>query len=107
MSNNNGNDNGFGERLKIERKRLDFSQVELAKLIGVSPKTVSNYEIGKYQTPLMNMLKEGVDIGYLITGIRTNPECLEQLRDAIRGKEPKVSTSTVISLIKQYLEYLR
>ena len=100
--------NDFGKRLKEERTRLGLTQLELAKEIGVTSKTISNYELGKYQTPLYEMLKNGMDVGYLITGIPTNPECLEDMKQAAKyGASPRISKDLIISIIKQYLEYLR
>lgn len=36
--------NGLGERLQEQRNKLHMSQREVAKVIGVSPSIVSNYE---------------------------------------------------------------
>jgi len=100
--------NNFGKRLKEERNRLGLTQLELAKKIGVTSKTISNYETGMFHTPLMYMIKEGIDIGYLITGHPLSPECLEQLILAIVDNEPpEVNRNLVIDIIKQQLEYLR
>ena len=100
--------NKFGKRLKEERTRLRITQKELAEEIGVTNQTISNYEVGKYQTPLLEMVKIGIDVGYLITGIPTNPECLQQMRQAARhGVSEKLSKDMIINIICQYLQYLR
>lgn len=36
----------FSERLKEARAKAGYSQVELAKLAGVTPRTIQNYEMG-------------------------------------------------------------
>ncbi len=38
--------NKIGERIKYERQRLDLSQLELGKLIGVSKQCISGWETG-------------------------------------------------------------
>ena len=37
----------IGERIKYERQRLDLSQLELGKLIGVSKQCISGWETGR------------------------------------------------------------
>lgn len=39
--------NKIGERIKYERQRLDLSQLELGKLIGVSKQCISGWETGR------------------------------------------------------------
>ncbi len=61
----------FGQRLKIERKRLQLSQKEFSEACGVSHRAQCNYEDStrlpnvKY---LQNAHNLGVDVTYLITG---------------------------------------
>lgn len=42
----NGEKMKFSERLKEARLKAGYSQVELAKLAGVTPRTIQNYEMG-------------------------------------------------------------
>ena len=37
----------FGEKLRLARKRKKLTQDELAKLVGVSKRTIVNYESGE------------------------------------------------------------
>jgi len=99
---------GFGQRLKEERQRLGLKQTELAQKVDVSEKTISNYETGHFNTPLVEMAQLGIDIGYLVTGIHTSPKCLLTLKKALEdGDDWKPDKEFVIDLIKQYLEYLK
>ncbi|EEO27204.1 helix-turn-helix domain-containing protein [Oxalobacter paraformigenes] len=64
----------FSVRLSSERKRLDLSQSEFGALGGVGKTAQFNYE-NDHRTPdtdyLMNLIKNGIDVLYLLTGIRT------------------------------------
>lgn len=62
----------FGEKVRKERKNLKLTQQELADKIGVSLRTITNYETGKMYpkkrelyTVLADVLK--LDVNYLLT----------------------------------------
>jgi transcriptional regulator with XRE-family HTH domain len=59
-----------GRRLKEERKRLGYSLLGFAKLIGVHRNTQSNYEAGREPPPsyLLAAQGVGVDVEYVIAG---------------------------------------
>lgn len=61
----------FFSRLKIERKKLHLSQIEIAERCNVSATTYSNYELGK-RKPDAEFLQKFSDIGgdvhFLFTG---------------------------------------
>jgi len=63
----------IGDRLKEERERLKLSQTSLADAAGTTKKTQIDYEKNKTQ-PKANYLAAvaafGVDVAYVITGIR-------------------------------------
>lgn len=68
--------NMFNARLKEERKRLSLSQTDLGKACGVTKQAQIRYEKGERQPDsdyLEKAHKAGVDVSYLITGIRTPP----------------------------------
>lgn len=69
--------NSFGFKLKEERERLGLSQTEFAEACGVKRVAQGNYENDKRNpdaTYLMAAAKLGVDVNYLITGVRiTSP----------------------------------
>ena len=66
----------FAERLKEERERLNLSQTNFAERCGVKKNAQIKYENGS-RNPDSDYLekahKAGVDISYLVTGIRTQP----------------------------------
>ena len=99
--------NPFSRRLIEEREQLGFTQEELAQVIGTDKKTINRYETGQYKAPLIEMAKAGIDITYVITGVRMPPKCLEELKKAMaQDGEWKPSRAYVISVIKQYVRLL-
>jgi len=61
----------IGERLRIERRRLGFTQAQVAAAAEVVELTQRNYESGKYAPPsdyLAVLAKLGVDVQFVITG---------------------------------------
>lgn len=69
----------FGNRLRLERKRLGLNQAEMGALAGVSKMSQLNYEKGS-SSPDVNYLQAiasaGVDIAFLLSGTRTAPNAL-------------------------------
>lgn len=64
----------IGGRLKSERLRLGVTQEELAKSGGVARNAQVNYEKGERNPDtsyLAAVAKVGIDVGFVITGIRT------------------------------------
>jgi len=75
--------NGFGKRLKEERKRIGLTQEDLGRFGGVQPNTQSLYEKGERKpdiTYLAGIEAAGIDILYVITGQRT-PKGTDTLAD--------------------------
>ena len=54
---------GFGERLKQERKRLGLTQAELAKRVGIKALTVLQYEKGN-TSPTLQFVYKLQDLGF-------------------------------------------
>ncbi|MEK8017991.1 MAG: helix-turn-helix domain-containing protein [Candidatus Parabeggiatoa sp.] len=99
--------NNFSKRLEEERNRLGHTQETFAQVLGISRKTASNYETGQYKTPLFEMAQSGVDVTYVITGIRMSSKCLLELQKGLEnGDDWKPSRKFIISMVKQYLSYL-
>lgn len=63
----------FGNRLKEERKKLGYTQAEIAEKCGVSTRTWGDYERGNYFPRNENLVaieKAGIDITYVMHGTR-------------------------------------
>ncbi|MFK3815992.1 helix-turn-helix domain-containing protein [Pseudomonas sp. NPDC089407] len=66
--------NALGIRLKEERKRLGYSQQSFSDKLDVSRRTQTMYETGSRDPGgcyLRKALSEGVDIAYVMTGVRS------------------------------------
>lgn len=81
----------IGERLKEEREKLQYSQIEMAVGAGVKRNAQGNYEKGE-RAPDANYLAAiailGVDIKYVITGVRDSSTLLpieQAMLTAFRG----------------------
>ena len=96
----------FSERLKEERKRLKLTQTELATAGGVVKKSQVVYESGKGASPSADYLEKiasiGVDVQYLLTGIRSEVALNPEERMALtyfRGAEPSIRKAALAVLI--------
>lgn len=68
----------FSARLKEERKRLGLNQETFGTVAGVSQMSQLNYEKGARKPDadyLMAIAKHGVDVAYLLTGLRSFDPC--------------------------------
>lgn len=87
----------FAERLKEERKRLRYTQSELAKITDVTPKSIGVYEDGKV-SPSCSFLEKldhyGFDLSYILTGKKTTENSF------LQGKEEDV---VIIPLVEACL----
>ena len=64
-------ENGIGNRIASERKRLGLTQTELALKLARTPQNVSNWEVGRYQPrplELEKMSQLGMDIFFILRG---------------------------------------
>lgn len=76
----------FGIRLRAERKRLGLNQTEFGAAGGVSKDAQLNYENESRNpdsTYLMAIAAAGVDIAYVLTGIRSMPPALTPEEQAL------------------------
>lgn len=67
--------NTFGGRLFEERHRLQLSQAELAIAIGVSERSIGNYERGRRSPDaeqLLRLAAQGLDVYHVLTGKRVS-----------------------------------
>lgn len=72
----------FGDRLREERLRIGMTQAELAEAAGVKRNAQMNYESGARapdKTYMANVMKAGIDMIYVLSGIRSNGDVQEAL----------------------------
>lgn len=65
----------FSRRLREARTELRYDQMRFAQLGGVKKNSQINYEAGRTAPPvdyLLRLAEHGVDIGYVLTGQRTD-----------------------------------
>lgn len=86
----------FGERLRTERERLGYTELQIAQLLGVSLETYQKYELGQEDPGIFRMPRLndcGFDILFIITSERHNPveeesELLARFRElSNRGRD--------------------
>lgn len=66
----------FGERLRTERERLGYTELQIAQLLGVPLETYQKYEEGQEDPGIFRMPRLndcGFDILFIITSQRNNP----------------------------------
>jgi len=76
----------LGERIRLERERLGLSQTEVGEVGGVKKNAQHNYETGKRQPDaayLAAISKIGVDVLYVLTGVRADPSLAEPAPDPL------------------------
>ncbi len=112
--------NKIGETLKIERKRLGFSQDQFAKLCGVTRGSQANYESG-IRSPdaeyLIAASQAGCDLEFLFNGVRSKQkqldeaaleDCIEILEGALiqtgRQLTPKQKARVIGVLYEEYTD---
>lgn len=86
----------FGERLRTERERLGYTELQIAQLLGVPLETYQKYELGQEDPGIFRMPRLndcGFDILFIITSERHNPveeesELLARFRElSNRGRD--------------------
>jgi transcriptional regulator with XRE-family HTH domain len=73
-------------RLREERKRLGLSQSQFAAMAEIGYRTIGNYESGaRYPgiDVLLRMQSHGVDVEYILTGLRNVTHMTTQEKDLI------------------------
>ncbi|HIU84158.1 MAG TPA: helix-turn-helix transcriptional regulator [Candidatus Aphodousia gallistercoris] len=66
----------FGERLRTERERLGYTELQIAQLLGVPLETYQKFEEGQEDPGIFRMPRLndcGFDILFIITSQRHNP----------------------------------
>lgn len=106
----NENNDQRGERLRQERSRLGLSQKDFAALFGKKNMAVMRYEKGERvmgQDDLESLHAAGVDVYYLITGERTQPDLLsDEAKELLKlwdVVEPN-QRETLMTLVRNFAE---
>jgi len=96
--------NTFGRRLFEERHRLQLSQAELALAIGVSERSIGNYERGQRNPDaeqLVRLVEQGMDVYYVLTGKRASRRVdLEPMQRAVLDDFDRCSHEKQIEAVK-------
>ena len=93
-----------GARIAKRRHQLDWSQVELAEELGVSPSTVANWERGA-SYPKKKLGKVEQVLGVSLDGDEPEPDLLPPgLRDLIRDELPPHRAALVEAAVEAALE---
>ena len=104
------NNDQRGERLREERLRLGLSQKDFAALFGKKNMAVMRYEKGERvmgQDDLEALHVAGVDVNYLITGERTQPNLLSDDAKKLLKLWDNVERSqrdTLMTLVRNFAE---
>lgn len=100
--------NTFGDRLKSERERLGMTQPVFAKFGGVLKGAQINYEKGERMPDvsyLVAVAAVGVDVSYLLTGLRLPPDVAAHFQSAaavtVKQGNPELSETLVEAMRKQ------
>lgn len=98
----------IGDRLKNERVRLNKSQAELAEIGGVGRVSQLKYESNERNPDtkyLAKVAKSGVDIQFVITGIKTvEPKVKDERFDIYQNGTREELTDHVMGLIESALK---
>ena len=109
----NENNDQRGERLRQERSRLGLSQKDFAALFGKKNMVVMRYEKGERvmgQDDLEALHAAGVDVYYLITGERNQPDLLSDEAKKLLTLWDSVEPSqrdTLMTLLRNFAESFR
>ena len=72
----------IGTRIKEERERVRLTQAALADAIGVTSRSIINWEMGTAQPPasaLAAIANHGMDVLYILTNQRSQPVAPQEL----------------------------
>ncbi len=97
----------FGQRLKEERARLGVTQPQLAELVGSAKRTVVDWEQEKSSPTAKQLMVMqsvgGIDITYLLTGVRTEAPKLTSeealILEKYRQSSPEIRNKLLLLLL--------
>lgn len=92
----------FGERLRTERERLGYTELQIAQLLGVPLEMYQKYEEGQEDPGIFRMPRLndcGFDVLFIITSERHNPiEQESELLARFRGLSNRGRNSVFMTL---------
>lgn len=97
--------NDLGDRLREERERLGLSQAAFGELAGVKKNAQFNYEAGNRSPDseyLSTIAKHGVDVLYVLTGMRTPGHDL--IQEVRRKHGPALALADLADSIERITE---
>lgn len=101
----------LGQRLKDERKRLRYTQEEVAEAVSITPAFVGHIERGERSLSLETLIKfcnfYGVTIDYLLaeTLPPENDIIIEQLRTMLKNKSSEQQTA-ILDIMRAIIRHI-
>ncbi|WP_151716904.1 helix-turn-helix domain-containing protein [Acinetobacter sp. TUM15071] len=99
-----------GDRIRIERSRLDLSQSEFAALMNKQKMAVFRYEKGERvmgHDDLEALHSKGVDVWFLLTGERTRPDLLsDDAKELLKlwDQVDPAQHATLLTLVRNFAD---
>ena len=81
-------ENNFPNRLTLYRKRMKFSQKDVAQILKTAPSAISHYERGVMRPSLERAL--ALEIVYRVPVAFFYPELYDKLREQLHDRESRL-----------------
>lgn len=97
----------FATRLRDERKRLNLTQNEFARMVGITPNTQLRYEKGKAKpamTYVLALAENGLDTNYLLTGQRSHASEQEKAMLNLLNALPQAQQAMAFGMLNMLLQ---
>lgn len=90
----------IGQRITELRKRKQFSQEDLAKMVGISRPSLTQIELGKRSLNIMELQKFGQVLGFSLDDFMSEKFSLEAIDFSVEKKEHKVANRISVPSLK-------
>ena len=90
----------IGQRIAELRKRKQFSQKDLAKMVGISRPSLTQIELGKRSLNIMELQKFGQILGFSLDDFMSEKFSLDTLDYSEEEKEKKVADRISVPFFK-------
>ena len=91
-----------GDRIRQQRESVGMKVTELAKALGVSRNTVANYEAGKTEPGVTELMKLAKTLGCKVAELLPGGDEPEQLRFAFRAHKKLRKNTQIITCVRKY-----